>query len=258
MKMEKTKESEAFEILRDVCTRRATLDLRVFGRKKQDEYKSRFLQLDEYAELPTVTIQAPAPEGENILVPLDHEVEVSFLHMRQPHFFITLASGHGTFRVARKKIIRSLELLAPNEIVLAEKRNFYRVRLEEDRRVEIKLEILSEDDEAIRVRSREKGIITTVGGNGLGFYLPEGRSLLLNVDTRLRLRFRLQPDEEELKLLATIRFRLRRPKIREIFFGVQFIGIDSDIKYKQSVDRVLRFVAEEQRRHLSQRIHLTK
>jgi len=259
MKTEKTRESQAFQILRDACTKRAPLDLRVFGRKKQDEYQSRFLQLDEYDDLPTITIEAPALEGENILVPLDREVEVSFLHKKQPHFFITLASGHGKFSLGRKKIIRSVELLAPNEIILAEKRSFYRVHLNEDRPIEIKLEILAdEEEETGRVRSREKAIITTIGGNGLGFYLPEGRSLLLNVDTRLRLKFRLQPEEEELRLLGNIRFRLRRSKVREVFFGVQFNDIDSDIKYKQSVDRILRFVADEQRRHLSQRIHLTK
>ena len=258
MNTEKTRESEAFAILRDACNKRAPLDLRVFGRKKQDEYESRFLQLDEYAEHPIVTIEAPVVEGENVTVPLDREVEVTFLHKKQSHFFITLASGHGIFRLGRSKVIRSLELLAPNEVILAEKRNYYRVQLSEDDPIEVKLEILAEVEEAGRVRSREKGIITTIGGNGLGFYLPEGRSLLLNVNTRVRLRFRLQADEEELRLLANIRFRVRRPKVREVFFGVQFTDVDSDIKYKQSVDRVLRFVAEEQRRHLSQRIRLTK
>jgi c-di-GMP-binding flagellar brake protein YcgR len=143
-------------------------------------------------------------------------------------------------------------------VILAEKRSFYRVHLNEDRRVDIKLEILTEGEETSRVRSREKGVITTIGGNGLGFYLPEGRSLLLNTDTRLQLKLKLQPEDEELRLLAKVRVRLRRPKARVIFFGVQFIDIDSDIRYKQSVDRILRFVAEEQRRHLAQRRHLNQ
>ena len=89
----------------------------------------------------------------------------------------------------------------------------------------------------------------------MGFRIIEGRSLFLNTGTRVQVKFRLNPQDEELCMLAHIRFRLRRPNAREVFFGLQFIEIDSDIKYKKNADKILRFVAEEQRRHLAKHTH---
>lgn len=106
------------------------------------------------------------------------------------------------------------------------------------------------------MRSREKGLLTDLGGGGLGFRIPEGRSLLIGVGTRLSLSFRLPADDEQIKVLGRICFSLRRPELREAFFGVQFTELDSDVEYKRNVDRILRFVAERQRQSLSNRIRI--
>lgn len=259
MKTRKTKEFETFTILRDACIKMAQLDLRLAGEKAPTEYQSRFLQLDEYAEVPSVTIETPILKGKPALVPTDQEVEVSFIHGGQPHQFVTLVLQHGEINLDKRKPIPSLELIAPGEISIEEKRSFYRVYPDEERPIKIKLAILADEEGQVdRIRSREKGILTSIAGEGLGFRIPEGKSLLLHAGTRVQIKFRLHPEDDELRLVAKICFRLRKPKGREVFFGVQFIDIDSDIAYKRSVDRILRFVAEEQRRYLAERTHLNQ
>jgi c-di-GMP-binding flagellar brake protein YcgR len=259
MPTRKTKEAETLAILRDVCISLARVELRLIGDRNATEYRSRFLQLDEYADEPTVTIEAPKLKGETIILPLDREVEISFLHKGRPNLFVTQVAGHGRTTVGRDIDTPSLVLPVPDEISIDEKRSFYRVQFDEDRAIEVKLGILADEKgESQRIRAREKGTITTIGGNGLGFRMPEGKSLLLNAGTRVQLKLRLAPGEKELKLLAVVRFRHRRPNAREVFFGVEFLDIDTDIKYKQSVNRILRFIAEEQRRYLASRSHLNE
>jgi hypothetical protein len=41
--------------------------------------------------------------------------------------------------------------------------------------------------------------------------------------------------------------------LQQIFSGVQFVEVDSDVNFKRSVDRILHFVAEQQRISLGNR-----
>jgi c-di-GMP-binding flagellar brake protein YcgR len=133
------------------------------------------------------------------------------------------------------------------------RRGFYRLLADEVETIEVRLGILADKEEgAGRVRWREKGALTDIGGGGLGFRIAEGKTLLLGPDTRLMLRFTLRPDEE-IRLLGKVCFSLRQSERREAFFGVQFIDLDSDLEYKRGVDRILHYVAEKQRLSLGER-----
>lgn len=259
MRTRKTKEFETFTILRNACINLAPLELRLIGAKSSKECASRFLQLDEYAEIPTVTIQAPVHRGRPVTASPGQNVEVSFTHDGQPHQFLTSIRRYGEISLDPNTTVAAFDLIAPREISIADKRRFYRVYPDTDEPIEVKLAVLADEEEQNdRIRSREKAKLTSIAGEGLGFRMPEGRSLMLHAGTRVRLKLRLRPEDDELRLIARICFRLRKPKEREVLFGVQFIDIDSDIEYKRSVDRILRFVAEEQRRYLAERTHLNQ
>ena len=253
MNLDKRKRSEAIAVLRHACGKGVSLDLRVLGENSATEYRSRFLSLDENSEDPVVTIEAPALKGTVLPLRPNQQVKIIFYHNDQIRSFITSIFRRCKFKLNPQTSVASLELFLPEEISSGGKRGFYRLIIADDTpSPELKIAVLAED-EAKRIRSRERGIITDIGGGGLGFRMHEGKSLLLGLGTRLLLQFRLHPEGDRMSIMARVCFSLRRPDVREVFFGAQFIDVDSDIEYKRSVDMILRFIAEEQRRSLSGR-----
>ncbi len=249
--------TEVVEVLSGACALNLPLDLRIIGDRSKAEYRSRFLSFGENPKKPVLLVEAPTSKGSVVPLRPDRRVKVVFSYNGRNRSFESHILGRSKFRLSPTVTVPSLELLVPEEISSGEKRSFYRIFVADTPPIELNLGVLTEKKEGPRrIRSREKGFLTDLGGGGLGFRIPEGRSLLLGVGTRLSLSFRLPAEEEQIKVLGRICFSLRRPELREVFFGVQFTELDSDVEYKRSVDRILRFVAERQRQSLSNRIRI--
>lgn len=257
MESVKGKKAEAVEVLSSACALNLPLDMRIIGDRSKTDYRSRFLSFGEDPKKPVLLIEAPTSKGSVVPVRPDRSVKVMFSHNGRSRSFDSHILGRGKFKLSDTVTVPSLELLVPEEISSGEKRSFYRIFVADTPPIELNLGVLAEEEGGPRrIRSREKGLLTDLGGGGLGFRMPEGKSLLLSVGTRLSLSFRLPADDAEIKLLGRICFSLRRPELREVFFGVQFTELDFDVEYKRSVDRILRFVAERQRQDLSNRIRI--
>ncbi len=245
----------AISILSSACARNLGLDMRITGDKSTAAYRSRFLAIDPAGNEPILVIEAPTLKGSVVLIRPGQEIKVSFSDEGKKRTFKSTVLGRGKFNLNNEVTVPSLELPIPTLASSEETRSYYRLRMRDVRPVELTLGILAkEKGENRRVRSREKGILTDLGGGGLGFRIPEGRSLLLVVGARVFLSFRLPSDNEHIRILGRICFSVRRPELREVFFGVQFIEVDSDIEYKRSVDKILHFVAAQQRQGLGKRI----
>lgn len=250
--------SEIVSILAEACAQNLTLDLRVNDAKNSENYKSRFLGLDPHAKPPVLTVEAPTARGGVVPVRKGNKAHVIFSQDGKSRSFRTEVLGRGRFELNDKVTVPSLELAAPESLSSGENRNFYRVILS-DVSIELAVSIFAEKQgQPRRIRAREKATLTDIGGGGLGFRIPEGKSLLLNPDTRVLLTFRLPGEDEPVRLLGRICFSIRKREQRVAFFGVQFTDLDSDIEYKRNIDRILRFVAELQRRTLRSRIPITK
>lgn len=257
MESVKGKKSEAATVLSSACALNLPLDLRIIGDRSKTEYRSRFLNFDESSKKPVLLIEAPTSKGNVVPVRPDRRAKVLFSFDGRSRSFESHILGRGKFRLSPTVTVPSLELLVPEEISSGEKRSFYRIFVADTSPIKLDLGVLSkEEGGSRRIRSREKGLLTDLGGGGLGFRIAEGRSLLLGVGARLSLSFRLPGEDERIKVLGRICFSLRRPEVREVFFGVQFTELESDVEYKRSVDRILRFVAEWQRQNLSNRIRI--
>jgi c-di-GMP-binding flagellar brake protein YcgR len=245
---------DVIAILEKACARNLPLDLRIVGEKSATNYLSRFLDIDDASHPPSLVIEAPRVQGRVVPVRPGQEVRISFSVSNRPRSFASSVLGRGKVSLNPDLKVASLALVIPDQMAAGGRRNFYRIPLSESKPIEISLSILAETKNGkSRVRSREKGIMTDIGGGGLGFRIPEGRSLLLGVDTRLKIQFSLPDDGEQVKLFGRICFSLRRNELREAYFGVQFLDVDAQVEYRQNVDRILRFVAEKQRQSLSER-----
>jgi len=194
-----------------------------------------------------------------VLVRPGQEIKISFSDEGKKQTFKSIILGRGKFNLNDEITVPSLELPIPELASSKEKRSFYRFRIGDSQPVEINLGIFAkEKGKNRRIRSREKGLLTDLGGGGLGFRISEGRSLLLVVGARVFLSFRLPLDDEHIRVLGRICFSVRRPELREVFLGVQFIEVDSDIEYKRSVDKILHFVTKQQRQSPGNRISVNQ
>jgi len=239
--------------LSSACAKNLSLDLRILDDTPPTTYRSRFLGLTERPREITLLIEAPTDRGSTIPVRPGQAVRITFTLADRDRYFETVVLDRGRHQLNPDVSIPALELQVPEKVVVEGKRSFYRVTFDYTHKLVAKLAILADDESGgTRVRGREKVVLTDLGGGGLGFRISEGKSLLLNPGTRVLLTFSLG-SEEEIKLRGRICFSLRQPELREAFFGVQFIDIESDIAYKRSVDSILHFVAEEQRRNLGER-----
>jgi len=235
------------------CAQNLPLDLRVEGDKPAELYKSRFLRLDDSKGNPILLIEAPTLKGNIVPIRPGQNVRISFSHNGYEYAFASQVLGRTKFELNPQLTVTSLELLIPEQVSSGGKRGFYRIPLG-TAPSEVALSILAKGKSGKdRVRSREKGTLTDIGGGGLGFRMPEGKSLLLSPGTRLLLQFPLPGDNDQIKLPGRICFSLRRPELREAFFGVQFTDVDTKIEYKQDVDKILHFVAEQQRQLMRER-----
>ena len=236
------------------CAKNLPLNLWVIGEHSPALYKSRFLGQDERSGETVVFIEAPADKGNIVPIRPGRQVKAIFTLNGQDYYFETSVLDRGKFQLNPQTSVPSLELQAPEEVLAEAKRGFYRVAIDAAEPIELRLGILAEDqDGGGRIRWRERGTLTDVGGGGLGFRISEGKSLLISPATRLLLRFKLDPEDEEIKLMGRVCFSLRQPELREAFFGVQFIDVESDVEYKRNIDRILHFVAETQRLSLGER-----
>jgi c-di-GMP-binding flagellar brake protein YcgR len=235
------------------CDKNLPISMRIEGEKSTVVYRSRFLGIEERSEKIVLLIEAPAPKGSVVPIRPGRQAKITFALNDQENYFEAIVLARDRHQLNRETSIASLELEMPEEVFSGGKRGFYRLAIDGAEAIEVRLGILANDEGGSnRVRWREKAVMTDIGGGGLGFRISEGKSLLLSPGTRLLLRFKLRPEDEEIKLMGRICFSLRQPELREAFFGVQFIDLDSNIEYKQHVDRVLHYVADEQRRSLGE------
>jgi c-di-GMP-binding flagellar brake protein YcgR len=236
------------------CARNLPLDLRISGDSPQVVYRSRFLGVSEHSGETALIIEAPAPKGSIIPIRRGTRVKIAFSLGGSESHLETVVLDRYRHELNSQVSVASLLLRMPEGIVADGQRSYFRIVVPQEAAIELRLAILAEDEEGEgRVRGREKALITDLGGGGLGFCIAEGRSLLINSDTLLLLKFRLRGVEQDIRLLGRICFSLRQPERREAFFGVQFVDVESELEYKRSVDRILHFVAEEQRRRLTER-----
>jgi c-di-GMP-binding flagellar brake protein YcgR len=255
MSPKKKKKAAPNPVLAAACARTVSIDLRIVDDKPATVYRSRFLGLEEGAEAEenALLIEAPALKGSIVPVRPSQRVKINFNLNGQDNYFEATVLDRGRYQLNPGLSVASLQLQTPEEVFSGGKRGFYRLLVEDTEEINVRVGILADSEEgAGRVRWREKGIITDIGGGGLGFRIAEGKSLLIGPDTRLMLRFKLRPDEE-IRLLGKVCFSLRQSELREAFFGVQFIDLDSDLEYKQNVDKILHYVAEKQRLNLGER-----
>lgn len=259
MILKRPKEPELMAVLADACVQNQPLGFRVIGEKSKTEYKSRFLGIDRSGTEPRLVIEAATLRGGVVAVRPGEGVKVSFSHNGRTRTFMSEVVGRSKFQLNPQLIVPSLELLIPENLSPWELRGYYRLSLSDASPIEVKISIFSEEEsKPRRVRAREKGILSDVGGGGLGFRIPEGRSLLLGVGRLLSLSFLLDSEEEPAKLLGRICFSLRHPELREVFYGVQFVETEASIKYKQAIDRILRYIAQSQREKLQNRIRVER
>ncbi len=254
MSPKKKKKTERNPVLAAACDSAVSLDLRIDGEMPVTFYRSRFLRLEKESEDDTLLIEAPTHRGSVVPVRPGQRVKIVFKLNGQDNYFDSTVLDRHRHPLNPDLSVASLELQAPEEMFSGGRRGFYRVMVGEAENIHVNVGILADSDEkgAGRVRWREKAAITDIGGGGLGFKIAEGKSLFLGPDTRVALQFTLKEDKE-IRLLGRVCFSLRQSELREAFFGVQYVDIDSDLEYKRNIDRVLRFVAEKQRLSLGER-----
>ncbi|RJP21139.1 MAG: flagellar brake protein [Candidatus Abyssobacteria bacterium SURF_5] len=245
-----------FSILSSVCQHNVSLDVRPMGEKSTEFYRSSFLAFQRDAIPPVLVIQAPTSKGRIILLRPGQKIKLVFVHNGVIYSCATAILGRVRHQLNREIDVAALQLQVPAALATGKIRSFYRLSIPRSRSLEVMVGIYTgKRGKQQRIRSREKAYMTDIGGGGMGFRIAEGRSLLLGVDTRLSLSFRLSEEDQPIRLLGKIGFYLRRRDVREVFFGVQFIEVDSDIAYKRNIDKILRYVAEQQRISLQSRLN---
>lgn len=257
MGTEDGEKSSCLAVLRVACSKNLPLDVRVLGEQSAETYRSRFLGISD-RDTPVskgLIIEAPTVKGNVVLMRPGQEIKVIFVYEGTFHSFNTRILDRERHQLNPQVTVSSLKLELPESLSTGKIRSFYRLPIPDSNRIELSLGIYAKQGARVRrIRAREKAFLTDLGGGGLGFRIPEGRSLLLSVDAHVFLSFRLPEDEEPIRLIGRVCFSLRKREMREMFFGVQFVETESDVQYKKNINRILRFVAEQQRLILSNRI----
>jgi c-di-GMP-binding flagellar brake protein YcgR len=233
-----TSEQTIDNIVRESCNRCFPVEIWSFEKHGILKYSGNLLPLVE--ENGKFTIRATVDLPENSLIPPmeDTRVKVFFIDPEGVYSFETGVLGWKATDDSPKHGL--VNLAYPEEVRLAQRRNFFRVPLPTDssRRVNLKVKIHNE----VFVM---KGRARDVSGGGMSVRTVKAPVNYLEKGTRVQVDFQLPGKDESISLPAVLVRRIQ--ETGHYFYGLKFVDHFKTSENRASVNAILQYIAQVER-----------
>ncbi len=247
--------SLVYEHLNLACALNAPADIRVFKGKIAYTYKSRLYDISKHAGKQRVVIDIPTEEGRFVSLRRGTEIEIHFAARSDRFLFDAKVLDRSTFALASSKV-PVLLVSYPEVLENSQRRAYYRVSPPSSKPVPVRLTTFKhrkdgrwtyeERLEALRAQ------LMNISAGGIAARLPKDQSKDIDVGARLKLAFRLEPEEDEIKLMGMVRHSREDLVDRAMkILGIQFVDLEQSSEGRQYIDRIFAYVAEIQREELA-------
>ncbi len=245
-----------YEKVNMACSLNAPADIRVFKGRIVYTYKSRLYEIREDAGKRSVAIDVPTQDGHFVTLPRGCEMEVHFAAKSERFLFEAKLLGKSTFNLADRRKVRVLLISYPRVLENSQRRAYFRVSSPSSQPILVRVVTFKhkkrgkwtyeERLEALRTH------LVNIGGGGIAVRVAKGGSKDIDVGTRLKLAFKLRPDEDEIKLTGMVRNQRNDFVDRTMrVLGVQFVDLEESPEGIRNIDRILKYAAEIQRKELA-------
>jgi c-di-GMP-binding flagellar brake protein YcgR len=245
-----------YDRLNAACSLNAPADVRVFKGKIAHTYKSRLFEIETRSAQRSVLIDIPTEHGRYVALGRGAQIEVHFATGLERFLFEAQVQGKSTFTLATGNKVRVLAVSYPDVLENSQRRAYYRVSPPSSSPVPVRMTTFKhkkdgkwtyeERFEAVRAN------LVDISAGGIAVRVPKSQSHDINTDTRLKLAFKLAPDEDEIKLTGMVR-HCRDDFIDKTMrlLGIQFVDVEDSPEGRRYVDRIFAFVAQVQRQQLA-------
>jgi len=248
--------SLVFERLNAACSLNAPADIRVFKGRIAHTYKSRLFDIDVQSGRRSVLLDIPTDAGRYIALARGTEVEVHFATGLERFLFEARVQGKSTFTLGTGSKVRTLVVSYPEVLENSQRRAYYRVAPPSSKSILVRMATFKhkkdgkwtyeERFEALRAN------LVDISAGGVAVRVPKSQSRDIDVDSRLKLAFKLVPEEDEIKLTGMVR-HCRDDSVDKTMriMGIQFVDVEASPEGRRHVDRIFAFVAQIQREELA-------
>jgi c-di-GMP-binding flagellar brake protein YcgR len=251
--------ARVYEMLNTACSLNTPADVRVFKGRIASTYKSRLYEIrgeEGKRGKRSVVIDIPTWDGHFVTLPRGCEMEVHFALKSERFLFEGKLLGRSTFKLGEGIKVKVLLISYPRVLESGQRRAYFRVSPPSAQPLPVRIVPVREgDDDKWTYADRREALRTQIfdiGAGGIGVRVPKSVSQGIDVGTRLKLAFKLGPDEDEIKLTGMVRNRrdeLVEKSMRTL--GIQFVNVEESPEAIRHVDRIWRYVAEIQRKELA-------
>ena len=245
-----------YEKLHLGCSLNAPIDVRVFKGRTAATYKSRLYEIRNESDEQRIAIDLPTEDGHFVTLPAGTRLEVHFAARSERYLFEARVLGGSTFRLANRKKVRVLVISYPKLLENSQRRAYFRVSPPSSEPILVRMTTFKhKEDGKWTYEERLEAVrahVVNVSAGGLGVRLPKSRSRDIDVGARLKLSFRLKPDEEEVKLTGLVR-NCRDDVVDRMMkiLGIQFVDVEQSQEGMRYIDCIFGYVAEIQRKELA-------
>jgi c-di-GMP-binding flagellar brake protein YcgR len=245
-----------YERLNTACSQNAPADVRVFKGRIASTYKSRLYEIRGDERKRTVAIDIPTRDGHFVTLPRGCQMEVHFAWKSERFLFEAKLLGKSTVKLDEGSKVKVLLISYPRALESGQRRAYFRVSPPSAQRLPVRIVPVREgDDDKWTYADRREALRTQVldiSAGGIAVRVAKSVSQGIDIGTRLKLAFKLVPDEDEIKLTGMVRNRrdeLVEKSMRTL--GIQFVNVEESPEATRHVDRIWRYVAEIQRKELA-------
>jgi len=243
------------EHLNLACSLNAPADVRIFKGRTPYTYKSRLYEISEHAGNECVVIDIPTEEGHFVALPRGSDVEIHFAAKSDRFLFEARVLGKSKFALVSSKV-PVLLVSYPRVLENSQRRAYYRVSPPSSKPVPVRMSTFKHkeggkwtyEERLAALRSQ----LLNISAGGIAARVPKDQSRDMKVGTRLKLAFKLEPDEEEMKLTGMVRNSRDDLVDRAMqILGIQFVDVEQSPEGRQWIDRIFVYVAGIQRDELA-------
>lgn len=221
------------EIVIEACKRCFPVELWVQNKFGTVKYAGTLLPADDQDSKPTIKASVSMPENKAPGIPKGSDIRVFFLNAGGIYSFQSQYNEWTPYKDAKNKGIMSISF--PEELKLAQRRNFFRVPLPANNRSSIDLKINFRDESHV-----VKGKIKDLSGGGISIRAVKSPMNFFELGTKVELDFKLPRRTEQINLQALV--ARRDEEDSHYFYGLKFIDHFKTPESRSYINLILQYI----------------
>jgi c-di-GMP-binding flagellar brake protein YcgR len=202
------------------------------------KYAGSLLPVDYQGTNQAVKASVTLPDEEFPVPPRGCEVRVFFLNAGGIYSFKAPVLEWQTYKDAKNKGLITLDF--PNQIKLAQRRNFFRVPFPSNNRAGIDVVVNIRDEKHV-----VKGTIKDLSGGGIAIRCIKSPMNFFELNTKVELHFRLPRRPEEIVLHAVVTRSVEEDS--HYFYGLKFVDHFRTTETRAHINHILQYIFQFER-----------